>query len=129
MEICNSCHSFQAAPEVFKREYTWTADIWSLGIILFLMLYGYHPFTVPSTVVADSEEGRRIIRSRVFEGFIHEQREGRGPWFNSAAVQQPTSGALDAITRMLQFEQLNRPRASFLLEFPFFSAGKAAAGS
>ena len=33
-----------AAPEVFDKKYNSKADVWSCGIILFLLLGGYLPF-------------------------------------------------------------------------------------
>lgn len=44
------------APEVLKAEsYTSKADIWSLGVIIFEMLYGYCPFRSSSIAALTSK--------------------------------------------------------------------------
>ena len=33
------------APEIFeKKKYNYKVDIWALGVVLFTMLFGTHPF-------------------------------------------------------------------------------------
>ena len=41
-QACGS--AYYIAPEVFKRSFTKSCDVWSCGIILYLMLSGTVPF-------------------------------------------------------------------------------------
>eukprot|EP01066_Platyproteum_vivax_P012821 Platyproteum_vivax@DN5828_c0_g1_i1.p1 len=48
-EVCGSPHYL--APELIKQDYGMKADIWALGVLTFLMLFGKYPFDGPNTNV------------------------------------------------------------------------------
>jgi len=56
--IRDACGSaYYIAPEVFQRRYTLAADVWSLGVILFLLLSGTVPFG------ADAEQETEVYHA------------------------------------------------------------------
>jgi len=70
---------YYTAPEVIKGEYHKAADCWSVGVVMFVMLFGYPPF------YADPEKyGRReneIIYKKIKKGFIAKVKAGYGRHF------------------------------------------------
>jgi len=42
------------APEVLTQSYDYQADLWSLGVVVFILLFGYMPFSGPEHVVTQA---------------------------------------------------------------------------
>eukprot|EP00388_Colpodella_angusta_P042451 GDKK01056343.1.p1 GENE.GDKK01056343.1~~GDKK01056343.1.p1 ORF type:complete len:639 (+),score=161.21 GDKK01056343.1:25-1917(+) len=51
-EVCGSPHYL--APELLRKSYDSQADMWALGVLIYLMLYGRYPF--------DGKETKEIVR-------------------------------------------------------------------
>jgi len=70
---------YYTAPEVITGEYHKAADCWSVGVVMFVMLFGYPPF------YADPEKyGRReneVIYKKIKKGFIPKVQAGYGRHF------------------------------------------------
>mmetsp|Transcript_3543 Transcript_3543/g.8841 ORF Transcript_3543/g.8841 Transcript_3543/m.8841 type:complete len:618 (-) Transcript_3543:71-1924(-) len=72
------------APEVLNKEYTAQCDVWSAGVILFILLCGYPPFRGKS-----SRETFRLVRQGA-------------PKFNTKFWGQISEEGRDLVKRMLQ---------------------------
>ena len=105
------------APEVFKQKYTTAADVWSAGIILFFMTFGFVPFFSKSGTQREgtqrSRQGKhsniatKSIRQRIMKtGFINEIRPKQGAWFPQ---DKPISDELrELIANMLKSDPNER---------------------
>jgi len=73
-----------AAPEVLSGSYTSQCDLWSLGVIAFVLLAGYMPFSgsEPKQMM-DIQSGRYSIKKERWDGISSEAKE-----FVSALLQK-----------------------------------------
>mmetsp|Transcript_11383 Transcript_11383/g.24608 ORF Transcript_11383/g.24608 Transcript_11383/m.24608 type:complete len:465 (-) Transcript_11383:97-1491(-) len=97
------------APEILSWysgrgvEYGSAADIWSVGVILYIMLCGYTPF------YADDEEAlvKKVRKAEVV--------------FDSPAWENVSKSAKDLVSRCLALNPLHRPTAEAALSHPWLS--------
>lgn len=84
---------YYIAPEVLKKEYNQKCDIWSLGVIMYILLCGKAPF-----------EGRTTdeIFQKILDGKFS---------FNSKYWVNITQDAKDLIASMLTYDYKDRPSA------------------
>ncbi|EKG03796.1 protein kinase, putative [Trypanosoma cruzi] len=113
--------SFYIAPEVIRgieaqgtkplcttQKLVKSVDVWSAGIVLFVMLSGRPPF---HGQVTTSEERRHLLR-RINRGVLFDPRQG---W------EGVSEEAKDLIVRMLEQDSTKRLTAMQALQHPFFT--------
>lgn len=93
--------AYYVAPEVLRRRYGKEIDVWSAGIILYILLSGVPPFW------AETEKG---IFEEILDGHLDLQSP---PW------PSISGGAKDLISRMLTKNPKNRITADKALEHPW----------
>ena len=92
---------YYVAPEVLNREYTKSCDIWSIGVITYILLCGYPPF------YGDTD-------NQIFDSV----RTGRFD-FPSPDWDEISDSAKDFIKGMLERDPTKRGSAAELLEHPW----------
>eukprot|EP01084_Bolivina_argentea_P273943 466773_1 len=108
---------YYTAPEVLAGEYDRAADIWSLGIIVFCMLFGFPPFYIDSDSLTIGKKEEELIFDKIKEGFINEVRDGYGPWF--PADLPISTEAMSFISSMLKYSVADRMTVSECLTHPW----------
>nr|GMC90109.1 calcium-dependent protein kinase 13 [Ipomoea batatas] len=99
---------YYMAPEVLKRNYGPEIDIWSAGVILYILLCGVPPFW------AESEQG---VAQAILRGAIDFKRE---PW------PSISEGAKSLVRQMLEPDPKLRLTAKQVLEHPWLQNAKKA---
>ncbi|KAF7142011.1 hypothetical protein RHSIM_Rhsim06G0012400 [Rhododendron simsii] len=97
--------AYYVAPEVLKRNYGKEIDVWSAGVILYILLSGVPPFW------AETEKG---IFDEILKGHID---------FESSPWPSISTGAKDLIRKMLTMDPKNRITAAQAIEDPWLKEG------
>ncbi|GAA0140154.1 non-receptor serine/threonine protein kinase [Lithospermum erythrorhizon] len=97
--------AYYVAPEVLKRNYGKEIDIWSAGVMLYILLSGVPPFW------ADNEKG---IFDAIKKGHVDFKTD---PW------PSISSSAKDLVLRMLTHDPSRRITAAEVLEHPWIREG------
>ncbi|KAJ4712186.1 putative Calcium-dependent protein kinase [Melia azedarach] len=99
---------YYMAPEVLKRNYGPEVDVWSAGVILYILLCGVPPFW------AETEQG---VALAILRGVIDFKRE---PW------PQISETAKNLVRQMLEPDPKRRLTAQQVLEHPWLQNAKKA---
>lgn len=94
---------YYIAPEVLRREYTVKCDVWSVGVIAYILLCGYPPFY--------GDNDREIFRRVTIGRFT----------FPSPEWDHISAHAKDFVASLLQIDATRRPTAAEALRHPFFA--------
>ncbi|KAJ7532081.1 hypothetical protein O6H91_14G071300 [Diphasiastrum complanatum] len=93
--------AYYVAPEVLRRSYGPEADVWSAGVILYILLSGVPPFW------AETEQG-------IFDAILHGTID-----FYSDPWPSISSGAKDLVKKMLKHDLKERYTAVDVLKHPW----------
>ncbi|MCD7473351.1 Calcium-dependent protein kinase 21 [Datura stramonium] len=99
--------AYYVAPEVLRRSYGKEADVWSAGVILYILLSGVPPFW---------DETEKGIFHAIIKGEIDFQSD---PW------PSISNSAKDLVRKMLTQDAKNRITSAEVLEHPWLRSGEA----
>ena len=94
---------FYLAPEVIKNNYTAKCDVWSCGVIMYLLLCGQYPF------YSDSDEE---VQAKILSGKLS---------FDYKEFEKVSKPAKDLVKYLLTYDQEQRPTAEMALRHHFFT--------
>lgn len=94
---------YYVAPEVLQGNYNSKCDIWSLGVLMYVLLCGTPPFYSDNKVELYYKIGNEK------------------PSFKSPVWNDISTDAIKLIKKLLKKDPKKRPKASKVLEFPWFN--------
>eukprot|EP00931_Biecheleriopsis_adriatica_P088586 TRINITY_DN62878_c0_g1_i1.p1 TRINITY_DN62878_c0_g1~~TRINITY_DN62878_c0_g1_i1.p1 ORF type:complete len:419 (+),score=53.78 TRINITY_DN62878_c0_g1_i1:119-1375(+) len=96
----NKCYGLMSywAPELIKQRYTYQVDMWALGVLMYLLLYGQYPY-------------RCHERMELYQEIISQEPT----WIEQGVSQN----GIDFIQLLLNIDPLKRAECGDVLQHPF----------
>lgn len=111
---------FFMAPEVLAKNYTYHCDMWSMGVVMFTMLFGFYPFEWKDNSMEPDELDIKTSEL-ICRGFVPEVKSGHGNWF--PANIPISTDAKDLIQHLLELDVMLRLTVDEALAHPWFNGG------
>jgi len=117
-ELCGT--PYYTAPEIINGEYSHAADMWSVGVISYVMIFGFPPFYVDPNKYYGVKETKQIYKL-ILKGFTPEVRKGYGAWFPKALEKKLSKDGRDFMSLMMVKDQTMRMTAKEALGHPWLT--------
>ena len=105
---------YYLAPEMIKKNYDQKVDIWSSGVIFFILVTGKPPFSAmkrgPNGSMALDNEA---IKRKILKGYID---------FEDKAFKYVDKGVIEILKMMFIYDSEKRASASDILKHPWFDS-------
>eukprot|EP01083_Nonionella_stella_P310930 1106829_1 len=113
---------YYIAPEVLKRSFTHAADMWSVGVIAFVMIFGFPPFWVKPGLLHPTKEHKAIFR-QIKKGFNPIIKKGYGAWFPTNCRSLLSKDGMDFMAHLMETDVAKRLTAKEALQHPWLVDG------
>jgi len=115
---------YYIAPEVLDGHYNESCDLWSLGVILFIMIFGFPPFFDERQQSRDCRESSdKAIYAKIRLGFTARVLPDFGAWFPADHSHSVSASCRDLMSRLLRKNVADRMTAEEALEHPWVRRG------
>ena len=101
------------APEVLWKNYNHKCDIWSCGVILYILITGKFPFNALKKTEGKVDFDKEAITKKILKGKAD---------FTDPLISSMSAEALDILKLMLVYDFEKRPEAQELLTHPWFES-------
>lgn len=121
---------YKAPENITNNKYSSSSDMFSIGIITFQLLFGYHPFQPKDGYHHLGKYQTKLVSDKIRKGFICKVRKtskyGIGPWFPCPRYWKegeipPSIEAMEFIAQLLQHKPRKRYSAELALSHPFIT--------
>jgi len=112
---------YYTAPEIIKGQYHKSADCWAIGVIMFVMLFGYPPFYVDPQKYGNREND--MIYKQIRKGFVPKVKLGYGRHFPST-IDTSEEGK-DLIKHLLRKDVAARLTAVEAIDHKWFASASS----
>jgi len=110
---------YYIAPEVLDGKYNQSCDMWSMGVILFILVFGFPPFFDSTTDGRNKMLTYKNIYKKIRNGFSAKVLPGYGPWFPKDITV--SNNYKDLVARLLRTNVASRMTAEEALAHPWIT--------